>query len=441
MAVRKILYQSLQWKSLQFLTSFIVNIIFARTLYVVVAGEFYALVYILSLIISLFTFGLDISLNYYLSRWEMDGNTARRIIMTVIFPALLISIPVLLYFLPARYAHWDIPLLVFFSGLHILGGLLVSLVGALFTARGKNHVPACIGFVFNVFLAVLAFFCSYRYTGQALINALFGLYFIFSFAQGILLFFLSYRLSFAVRTTAPPGVTAVIRWSFLAFLTNFIFFVAARLYIYIIPFYFSRYNQGNYIQAYKIVEYMGLALSFTYYPFITLVAEGGQKMRDHLLLLIRITNTAVLIFSIVMLVTGSWLFPFLFGPSFDGMYGIFVCFIPGIFAGCSSGYLTAWYFGHGHIRINLISACINLLSMMLLFFMLAGGAGAKGAALAFSLSGLLSLAYDLWMLRKQSPYTMRDILWIRNADRKILQRLIRGGRSLLFSAQGQQGQI
>jgi len=371
----------------------------------------------------------------------MNGGTARRKIITMALLAILISLPVLSFFLPARYAHWDIRLLLFLSGLHILGGLLVSLAGALFTAGGKNHVPARIGFIANMALAGLALFCGYRYTGPSLINALFSLYFIFSFAQGVLLFFLSYRLPFAVRTTAPPGVIAVIRWSFFAFLTNFVFFVAARLYIYIIPYYLSPYSQGNYIQAYKIVEYMGLVLSFTYYPFITLVAAGGQKMRDHLLLLVRISNTVVLIFSLVMLLVGGWLFPFLFGPTFDGMYGIFVCFIPGIFAECSSGYLTAWYFGHGHIRYNLISAGIQLLSMTLFFFMLVGSAGAKGAALAFSLSGSLSLAYDLWILRKQSPYAFRDILWIRNVDWKSIQRLIRSGRSLLFSSQRQQGQI
>lgn len=425
MAVRKILYQSLQWKSLQFLTSFIVNIIFVRAFHAVVAGEFYALVYLLSLIISLFTFGLDISLNYYLSRREMNGGAARRIIISVVFSAILISLPVLSFFIPARYAHWDIPLLLFLSGLHILGGLLVSLAGALFTAGGKNHVPARIGFIANLVLAVLALFCGYRYTGPSLINALFSLYFIFSFVQGVLLFFLSYRLPFAVQTTAPPGVIAVIRWSFFAFLTNFIFFAAARLYIYIIPYYLPPSSLGNYIQAYKIVEYMGLVLSFTYYPFITLVAEGGQKMRGHLLLLVRISNTIVLVFSVVMLLAGGWLFPFLFGSTFDDMYGIFVCFIPGIFAECSSGYLTAWYFGHGHIRINLISACINLLSMTLFFFILVGPAGAKGAALAFSLSGLLSLAYDLWILRKQSSYAFRDILWARASDWKTIGSKVR----------------
>ncbi|HVU53791.1 MAG TPA: hypothetical protein VHD83_01995 [Puia sp.] len=425
MPVRKILYLSLQWKSLQFLTSFIVNIIFVRAFHAVAAGEFYALVYLLSLIISLFTFGLDISLNYYLSRREMNGGAARRIIMTVTFSAILISLPVLSFFLPARYAHWDIRLLLFFSGLHILGGLLTSLAGTLFTAGGKNHVPARIGFIANILLAALALFCSRRYTGQTLINMLFGLYFIFSFAQGILLFFLSYRLPFTVRTPAPPGIITVIRWSFWAFLTNFIFFVAARLYIYILPYYLSPYSQGNYIQAYKIVEYMGLVLSFTYYPFITLVAEGGEKMRDHLLLLVRMSNTIVLAFSIVMLLIGGWLFPFLFGPTFDDMYGIFVCFIPGIFAGCSSGFLTAWYFGHGQIRYNLISACIQILSMSVFFFLFTGLAGAKGAALAFSLSGSLSLVYDLWILRKQSSYAIRDILWARVSDWKTIGSKVR----------------
>ena len=105
MPVGKILYQSLQWKSLQFFTAFVVNIVFARVLHSVVAGEFYSLVYLLSLIISLFTLGLDISLNYYLSRKQMNGVTARRIIVAVTLPAVAISLMLLWLFHPSRYTH------------------------------------------------------------------------------------------------------------------------------------------------------------------------------------------------------------------------------------------------------------------------------------------------------------------------------------------------
>jgi O-antigen/teichoic acid export membrane protein len=420
MPVGKILYQSLQWKSLQFLTSFLVNIIFARALHAAVAAEFYSLVYFLSLIISCCTLGLDISLNYYLSRKEMEGATARRIMLAVTGMALLISLS-LLAVSSSRYTYLDLSQLLLLSGLHITGGLLTVLAGAVFTAAGKNHVPARIAFVANVLLAGLSLYCSSRYTGQSLIFLLFCLYFIGSFGQGILLFLLSFHLAFTATGNKQIPLKKILRFSFLAFVTNLLFFIAARLYIYILPYFFSPYRQGNYIQAYKIVEYLGLAMSFTYYPFIALVAGAGggrEKMKDRLLLLVRLSNTVVLVFCIVAMAAGPWLFPFLFGPSFDRMSGIFNGFIPGLFAVCSSGFFTAWFFGSGHIRYNLVSACIQLLSMPLFFFLLNGPAGPERAALAFSLSSLLSLAYDLWIFSKSFPFHAKEILLIRKADVK-----------------------
>ena len=146
-------------------------------------------------------------------------------------------------------------------------------------------------------------------------------------------------------------------------------------------------------------------------------------MKDRLLLLVRLSNTVVLAFCIVAMAAGPWLFPFLFGPSFDRMSGIFNGFIPGLFAVCSSGFFTAWFFGSGHIRYNLISACIQLLSMPLFFFLLNGPAAPEWAALAFSMSSLLSLAYDLWIFRKSFPFQAKEILLIRKADVKGLLRL------------------
>lgn len=90
MSDAKILYKSLYWKSLQYASSFLVNIFLARLLGAVVAAEFYTTLYWLSFIISFFTFGLDISLNYYLSRNQVSSRTALRIVLALVLLALLI---------------------------------------------------------------------------------------------------------------------------------------------------------------------------------------------------------------------------------------------------------------------------------------------------------------------------------------------------------------
>jgi O-antigen/teichoic acid export membrane protein len=192
-----------------------------------------------------------------------------------------------------------------------------------------------------------------------------------------------------------------------------------------IPYFYTPYQQGNYIQAYKIVEYLGVAISFTYYPFIALVAESGEKMKDHLLMLVRLSNTVVLIFVLLILSAGRWLFPLLFGPSFDSMFNIFICFIPGVFAVCSSSFFTAWYFGTGQIRYNIISACILLLTMPVSFFLLGGRTNAAAAALGFSLANLISLGYDIFIYRKLQPFPVPSMLLSGTGDLRILIRLVK----------------
>lgn len=445
MAAGKILYKSLYWKILQFLTAFIINIVLARALQSTISADFYTLVYLFSLGISFFTLGLDISLNYYLSRKEISPGTARRIILCIIALALLICLSLLWIFYPFDNYHPAVPLpwLLFFAGFNIAGGLLTTLSGTLFTTYGQNHLIGKVGFFVNMVVLVCCVIISYVDSGPVLVISLFWVYFLFSFLQGLFLFILSMRLysSRSLQSPIPLPLTTtataeiptstvtplhILRFSFTAFLINFIFFAGTRFCIYLIPYRLTLSDQGNYIQAYKIVEYMSLVISIIYYPFIALVAgEGGEKMKSRVLLLVRISNTFVLISGIFILAIGGWLFPFVFGRSFDRMYGIFTGFLPGLFAVCSSTFFTAYYFGSGQMKYNFISACIQFACMPLFFFLFVRNGSATGAAFAFSVAVFGSLLYDLLVFRRVHPFAARDILVVNKKDWDTIRMLMR----------------
>jgi O-antigen/teichoic acid export membrane protein len=285
--------------------------------------------------------------------------------------------------------------------------ILTNLSGTLFTAYGRNDLPARYVFGINVVLSAALILASRYFSGHRLVQTLFFVYFAFSFLQGIVLYLLAViRYSSRLEDGGPQraGLGAILRYSFLAFVTNFIFFLGGRLNIYLLPLRVNAADQGNYIQAYKLVEYCVLIASFLYYPFIALVAgryEDAMKQRL-LLFLVRISNTAVLLFSIGMLVAGKALLPFIYGHSFDRMYGIFVLFIPGLFAVCPSTFLTAWFYGA-------------------LFFLLVGIWGVRGAAVAFSLASLASMGYDCFVFRKLTPYRLRDLLLVQGPDWRTLR--------------------
>jgi O-antigen/teichoic acid export membrane protein len=422
------------WKILQLVLSFFINLFLTRHFQSSISAEFYSFIYLLSLFASFFTLGLDIGLNYYLSRRQISARAACKIIAGVTVLALAISLPVLtLLFRPARYPDLSPGKWIFFGGCHIAGVLLTSLSGTLFTAYGRNYLSARYSFGINGVLAVLVFSVPFFSHGSPVVEKLFFLYFSFSLLQGLILYMMA-AIRYAVKGSNTPGQTVgirdILRYSFMAFITNFIFFVGGRLCIYLLPYRVDAADQGNFIQAYKLVEYMGLLASFLYYPFIALVAGQAEgRTKDRLLLfLVRLSHTAVLVFSLFMLVAGKTLLPFIYGHSFDRMYGIFVCFIPGLFPVCSSTFFTAWYYGAGQLKYNFISGCIQLTTIFVLFFVCTSIGGVRGAAVAFSLGSIVSMAYDCMMFRKVAPYRVQDLLLANGADWRLVLGFVRQWR-------------
>jgi O-antigen/teichoic acid export membrane protein len=425
MAIGKILYKSLYWRTLQWSSSFLVNILLARVLRSSLSAEFYSLIYFLSIFSGFFTLGLDIGLNYFISRGELSLTLARRIIGTV--TAFAVTTSIFLLFIChglIRYPDLSLERIFLLSACQIAGTLLVTLSGTIFTAHAQNYFPAKIAAFVNAITIILTLVNFQVFSGRQAVDNLFLFYFLLSFGQGAFLFLLTGRFRDKSRSETEKNVSPafLLRYCFISFITNFTFFVGGRVALYLLPYYVPAADLGNYIQVYKIVEYMTLVTSFLYYPFITLVAtRDNDKMNEKALLLVRLSNTVVLVVSLFTLALGSLFFPLVFGPSFGQMYGIFLWFIPGLFAACSSTFFTAWYFGAGHVRYNLASACLQLLAGILLYFLLTPFYGVRGAALGYSGAALLSMAYDCVLFRKFYDYKPADLLLIRRGDWQILR--------------------
>jgi O-antigen/teichoic acid export membrane protein len=421
MAMMRILYKSFYWKILQFVTSFIVNIIFVRIFRSSISAEFYSLVYTFSLAIAFFSFGMDIGLNFYLSKRQISLVTANRIIILALILALSVSLPLIRLFIrPSGYPSLTMGYLMLFAGLYIAGGLLTALSGAIFTAHNQNHIPSQTGFVFNALMIVLALATNSLFARHSVIPILFIIYFIASFAQGFFLFLYSWWIY--TRVYIKPLQVAIpfqqiLKFSFSAFVINFIFYAGSRLSLYLIPYEMLPADRGNYIQAYKLVEYVGLSAAFVYYPFMNLAAGEDKKKIDAIVqFLVRLSNSLVLAFGIFAAACGWWLFPFIFGRSFDRVYPIFLWFLPGLFAVCSSTFFTAYFFGRGRLTYNFVSACILMGAMAAFYFPLMKRWGGSGAALAFSLATLLSLWYDIGRFGKLVNYRVSDILFVGKTD-------------------------
>lgn len=421
MSVSKILYKSFYWKLFQFLISFLITVVLARLFKPAISKEFYSLLYLLSLITVFFTFGLDISLNYFISRRELRLKQARIIIILVTLIALILSLPFIYFYYRTSLAGvFTIYEVVLFSGLQIGGGLLSVLSGTILTAFNRNHIATASLVLFNFIMLVSILVLNHFENIIHLVRAIFYAWYILVFVQGFSLFIYS-GFKFSSKPLLHENTTVklskLIRFSYTAFITNFIFLVAGRLPVFILPLFAGSAQIGNFIHAYKLLEYMGAVVSFISFPLVAITAgQNKNNIQSLVLFLVRVFNTATIIFSLGVLALGHVLFPLIFGKEFSSMYGVTICLIPAFVAYCSSSFFTAYFYGIGHLKYNFISACVLIFTILISLFPLAKYYGINGAAMALSIGYVASLLVDKYFFKKQHSFSMRDIFFIRRSD-------------------------
>ncbi|HTQ26810.1 MAG TPA: hypothetical protein VMI35_01720 [Puia sp.] len=431
MATAKILYKSFYWKILQFFVSFAVNLLYVRLFQSSLSAEFYSLLYLLSLATSFFTFGLDIGLNYFLAAKKLSSKNA--LWMALLVSVLAVLVTVLLAFLwydrLVGFSGMGLHHVLLFTLLQVSGNLLAIFSGPLYNAHGQTHLSTFIAVLFNFFLLVLGLAWARSYQGEELVRRLFLAYFSCSFLQGLFIFGYAYLLYGREGTPGQggAGLGDILKFSLAAFAVNFIFFAGGRVTVYLLPGHLSAADLGNYIQAFKLVEYITVFASFLYYPLMSIVTRQSDdnKIRVMVLTLVRLSNTAVLVLSVVLVCTGWFLFPLVFGPSFGYMYKIFVMLTPGLFASCASSFFTAYFFGRGRLRNNFISAFILLAAGLFFYFLFVPMGVLTGAACGFSVASLLSLGYDVVVFHDIQPFPIKAALFVRPADIEMVRLFIK----------------
>lgn len=423
--------KSLYWKLLQFLIVFVINVLFVRLFKPELSSVFYSIIYLSSLLVSLFTFGMDVSLNYFLSKKQISASDVHSITILMLIVALLVSTPVsYFYFTHTPLNHFiSVPEKTAFSLLFIVGGLLIVFSSTIFTVNNQNHIPLKVSVLLSVLLLTLCTALKIKYSSSSVIDTFFYCYFVVYFFTGVLLFFWSIKLynkGFKLQFDFPISFHQIFRYSFLIFFINILFVLASKVSIFILPYWLDAQILGNYIQAYKIVEYIVTFISFIYYPAISIVAgQLKEESRGLILYLIRLSNTVILFISLIALLVGKYLFTTVFGLEFNLMFEIFVYLIPGLFALCASTFFTAYYFGSNLLKYNLISACIMLIILLVGLFLFARDGDAASAALVFSLAAIAGFIYDAVSFRHIQHFKLQDILFLKSSDLSILLRTLK----------------
>lgn len=428
MSIPKILYKSYYWRTLQFLVSFLLNIYLVRILQAVIIAEFHSLTYLCSFVASFFMLGLDLGITYYITQKKISTQSARKMIVIITILSLFISLPILFYTNnKSLYNNISQQAIIIFAALYIAGNLFLNLSSAIYTAFNKNYYPVKVGVIFNCLTLITVLTINY-FLVENRVNYILYIFFSLYFIQGIFTYLLTYKLNKDVEPHNSGEFNLwikIVKFSFYSFIISLLFFLGLKINVLLLSRWINNYDLGNYTQTYKLIEYIITFIGFIAYPLIAILSEPQRENRKHItLFLLRISNTFILTGILLITIIGHWMFPLLFGNSFNKMYQIFLIFIPGIFATTSSIFFTSYYFATGKLKYNFISAILLLISAIFFLLLLATKFSIHGAAAAFSISSLISLMYDLFIFKKIYDLSFKEITLATKSDFAKIKQLV-----------------
>ncbi len=420
MQFTKALQNTIVWKILNTTLSLFINLLMIRIMGAAYSGEFFYAITTLSLCVLLLSGSLESGIIYYGSQSEINIPALSFFLLPWLLLQALMAYKVM-QFLPIGLYR---PL----SWVFVIANVAIIYFSALFyTRKWFLFLNLIIAFVNAALVIILC--CVYaRYGGEfgKLLNheklqgdhiiithltgdkqGQKGIYyagfaFISGFAlQALLLFAYFYmRLDFKIFsfTLSRPLLKKVLRFSAVAFVSNVIFFMVSRLDYFYVERYCNPIALSNYMQVSKIGQLLVLIptmIATVIFPYSSGAAEG-----EYLPQLQSVCRTVSVFFmpaALLLIVSGYWLFPWLFGEGFGQMYQAILYYLPGFYALSMVTLLASFLAGRAKLSVNLVGSLLALIVIatgdVLLIPLLGINAAAAVSSVGYFACGIYQLRY------------------------------------------------
>ena len=125
-----------------------------------------------------------------------------------------------------------------------------------------------------------------------------------------------------------------------------------------------------------------------------------------------------------LIVLGYWLFPFVFGKSFNNMYWPFLFLVPAILSYSVTHLLTAYYGGKKVLSVNFWGNVFALALIVIGDVIFIPSYGIKGAAIVSSVGYLCYMSYMMFAHTREYKSRFADFLFFRKSDWQLLQKIL-----------------
>ena len=420
--------QSMLWRGLYYVSAFIINILIARHFQASVSGAVYYISSFYALVLLLTSLSFESGIIYFSAKDQIPAERMFNFsVVWSIIIGLFTFLTVYLFFNKA-YDGITPDLMIISAVLYITGNLLITYCSGFFYAANNFIVPNIIIIIGTLILIILI-----PYNGKSLLPAIndqnyFYLYFSIFFAQGVCMA-LAARIKFIRKASFKILSFAQVRMLFqycvLAFAGNVIFFLLYRVDYFFVERYCTTVQLGNYIQVSKLVHLFFILPTILASAIFPITAGGRKEAIDKLLTLLSRSIFLLYVLACIFLAsTGKWLFPFVFGNSFNDMYLPFLWLIPGILSLSGIFTLTAYFAGKNRIKVNITGSVYALLVIIAGDILFIPKYGIQAAAISSSVGYIVYQVYIIAVFKKEYQIAAADFFIFRSPDFKKIKNSI-----------------
>jgi O-antigen/teichoic acid export membrane protein len=190
--------------------------------------------------------------------------------------------------------------------------------------------------------------------------------------------------------------------------------------ILLIGFFLTQTEVGWYYVSVLIAERL-LFLTQATATVLLPAASSSEEHRDKTPLLSRLNFTVVFIGSVIIGISAYWIIPFLFSEDYSNSVLPLVIILPGIICLSVSKLLSADLSARGLPQYSLYVSILNFLLNISLNFILIPNIGIAGAALSSSVSYSAALFYQVYLYKKITGISFKELMLIKKGDLKKLK--------------------
>ncbi|TKK66978.1 hypothetical protein FC093_15885 [Ilyomonas limi] len=425
MNFKKLLTQSIVWRGLYFATLFLVNVVLSHYLHADGVGKIYFISNTFALIHLIAGCCLEGGITYFIASKTIQAN---KILWLCLLWTLMIILCFLFIFFIGHHAINSL-----FEGLDvavyafcfIVGLMLTNYACNLFYAHGNFLLPNVILAVINISFAVVAsIIYTQRHDGKLITDVYFCMFPLQGVAV-IIAYILQHKSWQQFQLPRWAETKRFYYYSLQVLASNVLFF-----FVYRVDYYFVHASPvctdtdlGNYMQVSKLGQMLIIIpqiIASAVWPQMS-SGENRALVSETIMLLARLFSIVFLFLMIGVALVGGWLFPFVFGATFNKMQMPMLLLLPGIFCVSVLVILGSFFSGKGNVRVSMYAALLALIVVLAGDYLFVPVYGIIAAAIVSTVGYAVHLGYYLVQFKKEYNLSVKDFFTWHKSDVELVK--------------------